>query len=105
MGDSQDSSQTCVKTLKGLLSLQNSPFPAINFSICWQFQMQTPQNDDSFLPQASLLDQKKARGDVPDVHPDPNPESEPTSPVSDFENSYNYVCECLCLVQHHFGWK
>lgn len=40
---------------------------------------------------ASLPEVKKARGDVPDILPEPEPE--PTSPVSDFENSYNYVCE------------
>lgn len=33
---------------------------------------------------------KRTRGDVPDILPEP--EAEPTSPVSDFENSYNYVC-------------
>uniref|UniRef100_A0A3Q4MK66 C-type lectin domain containing 11A n=1 Tax=Neolamprologus brichardi TaxID=32507 RepID=A0A3Q4MK66_NEOBR len=32
---------------------------------------------------------KRTRGDVPDILPEP--EAEPTSPVSDFENSYNYV--------------
>ncbi|KAK2889978.1 hypothetical protein Q8A73_018278 [Channa argus] len=42
---------------------------------------------------ASLLEPKKARGDVPDILPEPEPE--PTSPVSDFENSYNYVLSRL----------
>lgn len=58
-----------------------------------------------FLSQTSLLEQKKARGDVPDVHPDPNPDLEPTGPVSDFENSYNYICECPRSVQSQSAWK
>lgn len=47
----------------------------ISFSVCQAFQPEV----------------KKARGDVPDILPEPEPE--PTSPVSDFETSYNYVCE------------
>ncbi|XP_070843355.1 C-type lectin domain family 11 member A [Chaetodon trifascialis] len=43
--------------------------------------------------QASLPEVKKARGDVPDILPEPEPE--PTSPVSDFENSYNYILSRL----------
>ncbi|TWW68564.1 C-type lectin domain family 11 member A [Takifugu flavidus] len=46
-------------------------------------------------PQTSLPELRKARGDVPDPHPDPNAEPEPASPVSDFENSYNYVLSRL----------
>uniref|UniRef100_A0A674MC19 C-type lectin domain containing 11A n=1 Tax=Takifugu rubripes TaxID=31033 RepID=A0A674MC19_TAKRU len=45
--------------------------------------------------QTSLPELRKARGDVPDPHPDPNAEPEPASPVSDFENSYNYVLSRL----------
>lgn len=58
-----------------------------------------------FLSQTSLPELRKARGDVPDPHPDPNAESELASPVSDFENSYNYVCECPRSVQSQFAWK
>ncbi|KAM9703202.1 C-type lectin domain family 11 member A isoform 1-T1 [Menidia menidia] len=43
--------------------------------------------------QASVPEVKKARGDVPDIFPEP--ESEPTSQTSDFENSYNYVLSRL----------
>ncbi|XP_026196859.1 C-type lectin domain family 11 member A [Anabas testudineus] len=48
---------------------------------------------DAAPTQASLFEPKKARGDVPDILPDPEPE--PTSPVSDFENSYNYILSRL----------
>lgn len=60
---------------------------------------------DWFLSQTSLPEPKKARGDVPDIRPDPNTESEPAGPVSDFENSYNYVRECPRSVQSQFAWK
>ncbi|XP_068564598.1 C-type lectin domain family 11 member A [Cebidichthys violaceus] len=43
--------------------------------------------------QASFSEVKRARGDVPDILPEPEPE--PTSPLSDFENSYNYVLSRL----------
>ncbi|XP_022071199.1 C-type lectin domain family 11 member A isoform X1 [Acanthochromis polyacanthus] len=43
--------------------------------------------------QSSSLKVKRARGDYPDILPEPEPE--PTSPVSDFENSYNYVLSRL----------
>ncbi|KAM3861373.1 C-type lectin domain family 11 member A [Diretmus argenteus] len=46
--------------------------------------------------QASPPAGKKARGDVPDDLVEPAPE--PTSPVSDFENSYNYVLSRLAGV-------
>lgn len=41
--------------------------------------------------QESLPDVKKSRGDVPDILP--TSEVEPTNAASDFETSYNYVCE------------
>lgn len=47
--------------------------------------------------QASQPEVKKARGDVPDILPEAEPE--PTVQTSDFENSYNYVCECQPLIQ------
>ncbi|MEQ2276287.1 hypothetical protein XENORESO_017047, partial [Xenotaenia resolanae] len=43
--------------------------------------------------QAPVTEVKRARGDVPDILPEPEPE--PTSQVSDFENSYNYVLSRL----------
>lgn len=48
-----------------------------------------------FLSQTSAIKVKRARGDNPDFLPEP----EPTNPTSDFENSYNYVCES------HFTFK
>lgn len=38
---------------------------------------------------------KRARGDVPDILPELEPEPELTSQASDFENSYNYICKSL----------
>ena len=45
------------------------------------------------LSQGSVIKVKRARGDNPDILPEP----EPTNPTSDFENSYNYVCESCCF--------
>lgn len=57
----------------------------------------TKQKDEipnsTHVCQAPVSEAKRARGDVPEILPEP--EAEPTSPVSDFENSYNYVCESL----------
>ncbi|CAL8392724.1 unnamed protein product [Gadus morhua 'NCC'] len=43
--------------------------------------------------QQSVAAMKKARGDVPDQLPEPEPE--PTSQLSDFENTYNYILSRL----------
>ncbi|XP_004083930.1 C-type lectin domain family 11 member A [Oryzias latipes] len=47
--------------------------------------------------QTSGLERKKPRGDVPDILPEPD--WEPTSPTSDFENSYNYILSRLAGIE------
>lgn len=51
-----------------------------------------PHGTSEAVPtQASAIKVKRARGDNPDFLPEP----EPTTPTSDFENSYNYVLSRL----------